>query len=122
MPVLLRSPVPQSSGKHCQITGESIMRVMTNLRALKTAALAATVATGLALGCSTAPKDAGKSAALAANTQAAIASFKAKDPSLQALMDRSVGWAVFPDIGKAGWIVGGSYGRGEVFEAGKKIG
>ena len=98
------------------------MTIRTHMQLFRTAALAAAVTAGLALGCSTAPKDPGKSAALAANTQAALASFKAKDPSLQGLMDRAVGWAVFPDIGKGGWILGGSYGRGEVFEGGKKIG
>jgi lipid-binding SYLF domain-containing protein len=77
---------------------------------------------GLVVGCSTAPKSGGDTAALAADSQAALASFKAKDPSLQSLMDRSVGWAVFPNIGKAGFVVGGSYGRGEVYERGAMIG
>jgi lipid-binding SYLF domain-containing protein len=76
----------------------------------------------VAAGCQTTPKTEGDAAALSANVQAALVSYKAKDSSLQALLDKSVGYAVFPDIGKAGWIVGGSYGRGEVFEAGKMIG
>jgi lipid-binding SYLF domain-containing protein len=80
------------------------------------------VVAGLLAGCSTSPKTEGDTAALGANTQAALDSFKAKDPSLQPLLDRAVGWAVFPDIGKAGWFVGGSYGRGEAFEGGRKIG
>jgi lipid-binding SYLF domain-containing protein len=73
-------------------------------------------------GCSTAPKSEGDATKLAANAKASLEGYKAKDPSLQALLDKSVGYAIFPDIGKAGWIVGGSYGRGEVFEAGNKIG
>lgn len=78
---------------------------------------------GLGLGaCSTEPKsDSGKST-LDAESSAALTAFKNDDSSLQSLLDRSVGYAVFPDIGKAGLGVGGSYGRGEVFEAGKKIG
>ena len=38
------------------------------------------------------------------------------------LLDKSVGYAVFPDIGKAGWMIGGSYGRGQVYEGGTLIG
>jgi lipid-binding SYLF domain-containing protein len=74
-------------------------------------------------GCSTAPKDAGDVAKLAADSQASLASYKAKDSSLQGLMDKAVGYAVFPNIGKAGWILGGSYGRGQVYDStGKMIG
>ena len=66
-------------------------------------------------GCSTSPKTEGDAAKLAADSKAALASYEAKDSSLKALIDKSVGYAVFPDIGKAGWIVGGSYGRGQVY-------
>lgn len=77
---------------------------------------------GLVVGCSTAPKNESKTAQLEVNAKAAMESFKIKDPSLAKLLDKSVGYAIFPDIGKAGWILGGSYGKGEVYEAGKKIG
>ena len=73
-------------------------------------------------GCSTAPKTEGDAAKLSANADAAVAGYKAKDSTLQPLLDKSVGWAVFPDIGKAGWILGGSYGKGQVYENGKMIG
>ena len=77
----------------------------------------------LAGGCSTAPKSEADVAKLAANAEATLAGYKAKDTSVQALLDKSVGYAVFPDIGKAGWFIGGSYGRGEVYtKAGKRIG
>ena len=79
------------------------------------------VAGGLIGGCTTAPK-AEDRAALAASAQGALASFKAKDPTLQPLINKSVGWAIFPDIGKAAFWVGGSYGRGELYERGKLIG
>lgn len=84
--------------------------------------IAALVGTFLSTGCSTAPKNEGDATALAANAKASVESYKAKDPSLQPLLDKAVGYAIFPDIGKAGWILGGSYGRGEVFEGGTKIG
>jgi lipid-binding SYLF domain-containing protein len=77
----------------------------------------------LAGGCtSAAPKKESDRKTLASETAAAIDSFTNADPSLQQLLDKSVGYAVFPDVGKAGLIAGGSYGRGEVFEGGKKIG
>lgn len=85
-------------------------------------ASAAVVAAMPLTGCSTAPKSEDKAAALSANVQATLASYKAKDPSLQPLLDKAVGVAVFPDIGKAGWILGGSYGRGEVWEKGVHVG
>lgn len=85
------------------------------------AAAPAVVALPLA-GCSTTPKSEDKAVALSANVQATLASYKAKDPSLQPLLDKAVGVAVFPDIGKAGWILGGSYGRGEVWEKGVHVG
>ena len=98
------------------------MRIEMKKMSLVSVALAAAVSAVLVVGCSTAPRDEGSTRELAINSQAAIDSFKAKDPSLASLMDKAVGWAVFPDIGKGGWIVGGSYGKGEVFEGGKKIG
>jgi len=76
----------------------------------------------LAGGCKVEPKGEGDTAKLTLDAQASVETYKAKDPTLQALLDKSVGYAIFPDVGKAGWIVGGSYGKGEVYEGGKKIG
>lgn len=84
---------------------------------------ACVAAAGLALaGCSTEPKtEAGKST-LSSEVSASLQSFKNADSSLQSLLDRSIGYAVFPSVGKGGFIVGGAYGQGEVFEKGVKIG
>jgi len=90
------------------------------LRATITALAIATIT--LLVGCSTAPPDAGKAAALSAGVEATLASFKAKDPTLPGVLDKSVGWAVFPEVGKGAFLVGGSYGRGEVYEGGERIG
>jgi lipid-binding SYLF domain-containing protein len=38
--------------------------------------------------------------------------------ALQKFFNTSYGYAVFPTIGKAGWIVGGSYGKGKVYRGG----
>src|SRR3954452_13890932 len=91
-------------------------------RAIGVVALAAIVGMASLNGCSTAPKNEGDATALAANADSTLAGYKAKDSSVQALLDKSVGYAVFPDIGKGGWIVGGSYGRGQVYEGGRLIG
>ena len=43
-----------------------------------------------------------------------------KSPVVQKFFDNSYGYAVFPIIGKAGFVVGGSYGEGQVYH-GKTI-
>lgn len=47
---------------------------------------------------------------------------EAKDPGLKQQLKKAYGYAVFPSVGKAALVVGGSYGRGAVFEKGKFIG
>jgi lipid-binding SYLF domain-containing protein len=83
---------------------------------------AALTATVPQLGCNTAPKEPADQATLASESKASLDGFKNADPSLSDLLDKAVGYAVFPDVGKAGFIAGGSYGKGEVFENGKKVG
>jgi lipid-binding SYLF domain-containing protein len=43
-------------------------------------------------------------------------------PALTKFFDNAYGYAVFPTIGKAGYIVGGSYGEGQVYQQGKVTG
>jgi lipid-binding SYLF domain-containing protein len=74
------------------------------------------------VGCQVTPKSEAQATARTATAQATLTEYKAKDPSLQSLLDAAVGWAIFPDVGKAGWILGGSYGKGEVYEKGQLIG
>ena len=40
----------------------------------------------------------------------------------QEYFDNAYGYALFPTIGKAGFVVGGAYGEGRVYEGGKHIG
>jgi lipid-binding SYLF domain-containing protein len=73
-------------------------------------------------------------AALSASTQAAeteelrnesqqaVASFKKADSSLTKFFDDSAGYAVFPNVGKGGLVVGGAHGKGLVYEKGNLIG
>ncbi|MBM9604352.1 lipid-binding SYLF domain-containing protein [Desulfopila inferna] len=37
-------------------------------------------------------------------------------PVVQRFFDSSYGYAVFPTIGKAGFVIGGSYGKGQVYK------
>jgi lipid-binding SYLF domain-containing protein len=61
-------------------------------------------------------------AELKANVQSTIERFKKTDPGIERFLKESAGYAVFPTIGKLGFILGGGYGEGEVYEAGKLIG
>lgn len=43
-------------------------------------------------------------------------------PVVEKFYKNSYGYAVFPTIGKAGFVIGGSYGNGQVYHAGKVTG
>lgn len=73
-------------------------------------------------GCQTAPSTPEKQDALDASVQATLDEMRRVDPSFGRFIDNAYGYAVYPNVGKGGFIVGGSYGRGEVFEQGKMIG
>jgi lipid-binding SYLF domain-containing protein len=45
-----------------------------------------------------------------------------EDAGLSDMFSSAYGYALFPTIGKAGFIVGGAYGEGRVYEQGKYIG
>jgi lipid-binding SYLF domain-containing protein len=72
--------------------------------------------------CTTAPTSQAGRQALTAESQATVSAFTSADSSLRELLDKSIGYAVFPDVGKAGFIAGGAYGKGEVYERGQLIG
>lgn len=44
----------------------------------------------------------------------AILNIKEQDPSIQRFFDESAGYAVYPNVGKGGFMLGGAYGRGLV--------
>jgi lipid-binding SYLF domain-containing protein len=79
----------------------------------------ASLAGALALSaCSTTPETATDRAALSNKTTAFIENARTTDPSLSKFFDSCVGYAAIPSIAKGGFIVGGAYGKGEVFEKG----
>lgn len=48
----------------------------------------------------------------------AIADFQNKDSSIGPFIQNSAGYAVFPNVGKGGFIVGGARGKGLLYEKG----
>ena len=73
-------------------------------------------------GCSTAPEKQEGKDVLASESQEAIALFKAKDPTIEKFFQKSYGYAVVPKIFKGGFIVGGAYGHGQVYEKNVMVG
>ena len=76
---------------------------------------------GLA-GCHTTPQSDEKRQALDANVQSTLDTMRRTDASLGSFLDKAYAYAVYPTVGKGGFLVGGSYGHGEVFEQGRMIG
>ena len=52
----------------------------------------------------------------------AVARLKKVEPGLKRFFEKSAGYAVFPDVAKGGFIVGGAGGAGFVYEKGKAVG
>jgi lipid-binding SYLF domain-containing protein len=76
----------------------------------------------LLAGCSTAPKSAKAETSLEAEVQSTIRVAKTTDPGLQSFFDRSAGYAVFPSVGAGAAVVGGAFGRGQLFQSGQFVG
>ena len=63
-----------------------------------------------------------KTTSIEETAQAALKRLEEKDKGLKQLLKKAYAYAVFPAVGKASLVVGGSYGQGAVFERGKFIG
>jgi lipid-binding SYLF domain-containing protein len=73
-------------------------------------------------GCATAPDTEAKKTELHTKVNNTMTRIKGLDPSLEKQIANAYGYAIFPSVGKGGLVVGGAYGRGEVYEQGKMIG
>jgi lipid-binding SYLF domain-containing protein len=92
---------------------------------MKHVAAAALVGSAACLfaGCTTtAPTTEAKREALSADTEAAMKKMQIDDPSLREFLDKAYAYVIFPSVGKGGLIVGGAYGRGEVYRQGQMVG
>ena len=54
------------------------------------------------------------------DVQKAIIAIKAADPGIETFFENAAGYAVFPGVGKGGFIIGGAYGKGLVI-VGEKV-
>jgi len=59
---------------------------------------------------------------LATEVPDALRMLKEKDSTFESALEKAYGYAVFPNIGKGGFIIAGGGGEGEVYEKGKLIG
>src|SRR5262245_29699871 len=60
--------------------------------------------------------------ALRKEAEQARARFLKADPGLQKFFDESAGHAMFPSVGKGGFIVGGARGKGVVYQKSSVVG
>ena len=77
---------------------------------------------GVGMCCATRPETPVSRDRLSAEVDEAVALFRIRDPGIQAFFDRSYGYAVLPKVAKGAWVIGGAFGRGEVFAEGAKVG
>jgi lipid-binding SYLF domain-containing protein len=68
------------------------------------------------------PQSPEKKDALRAESDAALTTMRAADPSLEEFLNKAYGYVVFPNVGKGGFIAGGAFGRGEVYRGGRLVG
>ena len=80
------------------------------------------VASLLISGCTTEPQSRESQAVLSIDVSEAVAVFKEKDPSIDKFFKQSYGYAVLPKIFKGAFLIGGAYGKGEVYEKGSMVG
>ncbi|MGC4031197.1 MAG: hypothetical protein QM754_05555 [Tepidisphaeraceae bacterium] len=91
------------------------------MRMLKTV-ISVVALMSLAAGCATAPKSDAAKEDLSDSAGVALKRFYREDPDLKAFIDTSAGYVVFPEVGKGGLVVGGTYGRGIVYQGETAIG
>jgi lipid-binding SYLF domain-containing protein len=72
--------------------------------------------------CTTAPSSDSDKQVLHDQATIAFNQFEQNDPTLAQFLSGAYGYVIFPTIGKGAIGIGGAYGRGEVWEQGKRIG
>lgn len=92
------------------------------MNAVTRAAAVLALATQLLAGCTTAPLSPESRAALLEQATVAMQDMNRMDPGVEALVRRSYGYALFPEVVKAGLGIGGGYGQGVVYEQGQHVG
>jgi lipid-binding SYLF domain-containing protein len=94
---------------------------MMRILEVKRAGLAATMAF-VALGFARMGYATTTDAELVDQARQTVALYSKTDPGIDSFFRRSVGYVVFPGIGKGGLVVGGAHGTGVLFEKGAPVG
>ena len=92
------------------------------MNSITRAAMVLAVATGLLVGCTTAPPTPEGRNALVENATRAMLDMNRVDPGVEPLARKGYGYALFPEVVKAGLGFGGGYGQGVVYEQGQHVG
>ena len=92
------------------------------MNSITRAAMVLAVATGLLVGCTTAPPTQERRNALVENATLAMQDMNRVDPGVEALVRKGYGYVLFPEVVKAGLGFGGGYGQGVVYEQGQHVG
>jgi lipid-binding SYLF domain-containing protein len=115
------SPAPKEllteilTKKLCEHEGGSLMTS-------KMHATAIALTLGLTVGCSTGSGTKEEKDALLKQAQVSRQEWNKVDPQFEAFAKKGYGFAFFPEITKAGFVVGGASGQGVVYEKGEHIG
>lgn len=92
------------------------------MNSITRAAMVLAVATGLLVGCTTAPPTQESRTALVEHATLAMQDMNRMDPGVESLARKGYGYALFPEVVKAGAGIGGGYGQGVVYEQGQHVG
>ena len=92
------------------------------MRSMTRTAMILAVAAGLLVGCTTAPPSEEGRKALVENATLAMQDMNRMDPGVEDLARKGYGYALFPEVVKAGLGFGGGYGQGVVYEQGQHVG
>lgn len=76
----------------------------------------------VAAGCQTMPASQTARDNLRDDSLASAQRFERSDPSLHDVLNRAPGYVVFPSVGKGGFIAGGAYGKGVLYQQGTPVG
>ncbi|HEX8110162.1 MAG TPA: lipid-binding SYLF domain-containing protein [Kofleriaceae bacterium] len=82
----------------------------------------AAVAAALAPACAHTPKTPQEEATLESKTSSTLSEMRQKDPSIDQALRSAYAYAIFPEVGKAGFIAGGASGAGILYEQGRPTG
>ena len=82
----------------------------------------AVLAAMLLAGCSTEPTSRGDRDVLSDDVATTTKRMYLEDAGLQPFLAKAYAYVIFPSVGKGGLILGGSYGRGQVYQQGQFVG